>query len=990
MEPKKEREDANRTENIRLRWELDLASYLHLAASENPDQDSARLELAKAIENNPVSAAAWWAFLRHEETATASNKIVCATPRGTPRASSTTLCDLYHWATRMVPRTDGQNIATYINLWLGFARQQWLRSKIDDARDTFQTLRTQHIGETSALMYAEWAGLEAMGGNTSKALSIISKGVKSGAEPQFILLHARQKLQDGCYSYAPFYRLEGAEDPAATPRPLSTAAQRQPQQPQTTPGGPFVQLRQPPFISSGPMHSADQPTTSRSVVPSASVAISAAVGSGPASSLSMASCHTNSSANSRPPTATIHASSTHHHGTPGGVYSASLRTGSSAGTASSEEATVSNLRAGAAHTSTAQPLTGGIVALGGGVEELKRPPSQPPPTAHSKFGSLGKPMRIAHSGGSALDSGGAGGGHSTSSSIENGASLPPSCAVTPAAQFRTPGEISSSMQKLGAGHPTSALRPRLMHTPLITLMEVPEKTPLQQQQQPCASGIQTITADPAQAAGPRQLVLEDGPTAALEEPAALKVRSHQQQFGVPLVGIPEDPAATVPLSRPVVPAPIVVPPPPQQQQVQKSVIMPPPPPVVTRPPPVPAPAAPTPAAAALPPSTSTSSRRVIEDEESVTVRNIRYTKLECVGRGGSSKVYKVMAPNKKIFALKRIRLNGCDTEAASGFLDEITLLTKLRGKSNIIQLIDSEVHKLQNLIYMVLEYGDIDLARLLQKQEASRREREGPLPQGQMQPADENFIRLYWQQMLQAVDTIHKERIVHSDLKPANFLVVEGQLKLIDFGIAKAIQSDTTSISRESQVGTLNYMSPEAILGGNSGGPRGGPIMKVGRASDIWSLGCIIYQMAFGRTPFAHLPFIQKMHAITNDRHQIDYPPMKNAALLDVIQRCLDRNPRSRISMDELLNHPFLTPTHANAKKSGGIELNEEQLRKLLLKVCAGGVSDADVGQLSGQLFRQLAQGSLSPDVIAAKMGRREARAGDENVRPMLPPPSPQ
>ena len=411
------------------------------------------------------------------------------------------------------------------------------------------------------------------------------------------------------------------------------------------------------------------------------------------------------------------------------------------------------------------------------------------------------------------------------------------------------------------------------------------------------------------------------------------------------------------------------------------------------PPPPPAPAALAPAPSNLPSTSST--RRVIEDEESVTVRNIRYTKLECVGRGGSSKVYKVMAPNKKIFALKRIRLTGCDAEAASGFLDEITLLTKLRGKSNIIQLIDSEVHKAQNLIYMVLEYGDIDLARLLQKQEAARREREGTLPQGQMQPADENFIRLYWQQMLQAVDTIHKERIVHSDLKPANFLVVEGQLKLIDFGIAKAIQSDTTSIARESQVGTLNYMSPEAILGGNSGGPRGGPIMKVGRASDIWSLGCIIYQMAFGRTPFAHLPFIQKMHAITNDRHQIEFPPMRNAALLNVIQRCLDRNPRTRITMEELLNHPFLAPTHDNlgAKSSGGVELNEEQLRKLLLKVChTGGVSDADVSQLSGQLFRQLAQGSLSPDVVAAKMARREGTVmgqGDENVRPMQLPPAP-
>lgn len=50
------------------------------------------------------------------------------------------------------------------------------------------------------------------------------------------------------------------------------------------------------------------------------------------------------------------------------------------------------------------------------------------------------------------------------------------------------------------------------------------------------------------------------------------------------------------------------------------------------------------------------------------------------------------------------------------------------------------------------------------------------------------------------MDTIHQERIVHSDLKPANFLVVEGQLKLIDFGIAKAIKADTTSIARDCQV----------------------------------------------------------------------------------------------------------------------------------------------------------------------------------------------
>jgi len=64
-----------------------------------------------------------------------------------------------------------------------------------------------------------------------------------------------------------------------------------------------------------------------------------------------------------------------------------------------------------------------------------------------------------------------------------------------------------------------------------------------------------------------------------------------------------------------------------------------------------------------------------------------------------------------------------------------------------------------------------------------------------------NFIlSLGWQQILKAVRTIHDERIVHSDLKPANFMLVRGELKLIDFGIAKAIQNDTTNIVKENQV----------------------------------------------------------------------------------------------------------------------------------------------------------------------------------------------
>ena len=280
----------------------------------------------------------------------------------------------------------------------------------------------------------------------------------------------------------------------------------------------------------------------------------------PTSSLS---CRSNSSG-SRPPTTNLQHQQ--QNGTPAGVYSASLRTGSSAGTTSSEEATVSNLRG--AHTT--QPLTGGIVTVslggtGGGEDMGGKRPSQPP-TTNSKFGSLGKAMRVASGTGTGNNgTSDNGGGHLTSTSVEYIAPVPPAGAVTPAAQFRTPG-----------GAPVSAIRPRLMHTPLITLREAPEKTPLQQ---PSAGGRAAIAAA---AAAPRQLVLEDGPAAAMEEPTA---RVRQQSTVSSLVGIPEDPGATVPLSRPVVPTVVQPPPPQQQQQQQRNVDMPPPPrpAVATRP-----------------------------------------------------------------------------------------------------------------------------------------------------------------------------------------------------------------------------------------------------------------------------------------------------------------------------------------------------------------------------------------------------------------------
>ncbi|KAJ6307046.1 hypothetical protein OIU78_022189 [Salix suchowensis] len=189
-----------------------------------------------------------------------------------------------------------------------------------------------------------------------------------------------------------------------------------------------------------------------------------------------------------------------------------------------------------------------------------------------------------------------------------------------------------------------------------------------------------------------------------------------------------------------------------------------------------------------------------------------YQRLGKIGSGGSSEVHKVISSDCTIYALKKIKLKGRDYGTAYGFCQEILYLNKLKGKNNIIQLIDYEVTdktllrevmsssvsnkdgrvKDDGCIYMVLEYGEIDLAHMLSQKWKDM--------DSSNQMIDENWLRFYWQQILQAVNIIHEERIVHSDLKPANFLLVKGSLKLIDFGIAKALMSDTTNIQRDSQV----------------------------------------------------------------------------------------------------------------------------------------------------------------------------------------------
>lgn len=333
-----------------------------------------------------------------------------------------------------------------------------------------------------------------------------------------------------------------------------------------------------------------------------------------------------------------------------------------------------------------------------------------------------------------------------------------------------------------------------------------------------------------------------------------------------------------------------------------------------------------------------------------------YTRIDCIGRGGSGKVYRVSAENGKMLALKRVSLENADEHTVKGFKGEIDLLKRLAGVDRVIQLIDHELNLEKQMLSVLMEVGELDFNTLLKSRQST--------PEGAR--LDPVFIRYYWKEMLECVQAVHARDVVHSDLKPANFVLVQGRLKLIDFGIANAIQTEmTVNVHRETQIGTPNYMSPESLMDSNQyaftsahngkfcippplqhkGQPK---IMKLGKPSDVWSLGCILYQMVYGLPPFGKIANqMSRCQAIINWAYQVDFPDVTEdgsrvpPSLIRTMRRCLNREQKERPTCDQLLadTDPFLYPqefdpsVYLAAEHGKVLPVTEELLARIIQSV---------------------------------------------------------
>jgi serine/threonine protein kinase len=246
-----------------------------------------------------------------------------------------------------------------------------------------------------------------------------------------------------------------------------------------------------------------------------------------------------------------------------------------------------------------------------------------------------------------------------------------------------------------------------------------------------------------------------------------------------------------------------------------------------------------------------------------------YNIVEVIGRGGMGVVYRGEHDLlRRSVALKIVGPDlAADDEFRERFIREARAAAAL-DHPGIVAVYDAG--EIEGTLYMAMQYiAGTDLARLLDDE-------------GALEPA--RALDLLGQ-VAAALDAAHAQGLVHRDVKPANVLIREERCYLTDFGLTKHVASETMLTAAGTFVGTIDYMAPERVEPGPPN-PR----------SDVYSLGCMLFEAIVGLVPFPRESATKALFA-----HLQEEPPAVSAARPDlpnsldpVIARALSKSPDER------------------------------------------------------------------------------------------------
>ncbi|KAF1545877.1 Serine/threonine-protein kinase 36, partial [Eudyptula albosignata] len=253
----------------------------------------------------------------------------------------------------------------------------------------------------------------------------------------------------------------------------------------------------------------------------------------------------------------------------------------------------------------------------------------------------------------------------------------------------------------------------------------------------------------------------------------------------------------------------------------------------------------------------------------------KYHVLEMIGEGSFGRVYKGRRKHSaQVVALKFIPKVGRSEKELKNLQREIEIMRGLHHP-NIIQMLDS--FETDKEVVVVTDYAEGELFQIL--------EDDGSLPEDQQ-------VQTIAAQLVSALYYLHSHRILHRDMKPQNILLgKDGVVKLCDFGFARAMSIHTMVLT--SIKGTPLYMSPELV-----------EERPYDHTADLWSVGCILYELFVGTPPFYTSSIFQLVSLIVKD--PVKWPKAISPVFKSFLQGLLMKDPHQRLSWPELLSHPFI------------------------------------------------------------------------------------
>uniref|UniRef100_A0A3Q1FCS6 calcium/calmodulin-dependent protein kinase n=1 Tax=Acanthochromis polyacanthus TaxID=80966 RepID=A0A3Q1FCS6_9TELE len=196
-------------------------------------------------------------------------------------------------------------------------------------------------------------------------------------------------------------------------------------------------------------------------------------------------------------------------------------------------------------------------------------------------------------------------------------------------------------------------------------------------------------------------------------------------------------------------------------------------------------------------------------------------------------------------------------------------------------------------------------------------------------PLTEEQARFYFRDVVLGIEYLHYHKIIHRDIKPSNLLLGDdGHVKIADFGVSNEFEGTDALLS--STAGTPAFMAPEMMTDREQS--------FSGKALDVWAMGVTLYCFVFGMCPFYDEYIVSLHNKIKNKPVEFPETPSISEELKELIERMLDKNPETRITIPEIKLHPWVTesgssPLPLEEEHCTAVEVTEEEVQNSIKRI---------------------------------------------------------